>query len=196
MKAPREAELSRRTNPVRMKHESSSPASRPPMLIPKETRRPGPGFTLIELLVVIAIIAILAAMLLPALSRAKKQAQTTQCLSNLHQWVIAFNMYAMDNRDYFPTGWQEGNPNSVWMGACQPYYQNTNICLCPAAITLRSSLPAAQQYNTQMDCTFLSWGQMGVNGYGIEPYGWQGEEGSYEFNGDIYGLKMSAIPLP
>ena len=166
------------------------------MLTPRSAQRARIAFTLIELLVVIAIIAILAALLLPALSKTKKQAQTTQCISNLHQWVIAFNMYAMDNRDYFPTGWVVGNPNSVWMGACQPYYLNTNICLCPAAITLRSSLPAAQQFDTQMDCTYLSWGQMGVNGYPIEDYGWYGEEGSYEFNGDIYGLKMSiAGPL-
>jgi hypothetical protein len=47
-----------------------------------------------------------------------------------------------------------------------------------------------------MDATFWSWGKMGVNGYPIEMWGWAGEEGSYEFNGDLYGLKMSiAGPL-
>ncbi|HEY3854909.1 MAG TPA: prepilin-type N-terminal cleavage/methylation domain-containing protein [Verrucomicrobiae bacterium] len=61
------------------------------------------GFTLIELLVVIAIIAILAAMLLPALSRAKQQAQQAGCLSNLKQWALAEQMYAGDNRDFLTT---------------------------------------------------------------------------------------------
>jgi prepilin-type N-terminal cleavage/methylation domain-containing protein len=118
--------------------------------------RANAAFTLIELLVVIAIIAILAALLLPALSRAQDKARSAQCVSNLRQWGLAFRQYADDHTDFLPRRGQGVQPLAQidrpedWFNALPQYlnlqaYQqffaanqklkarSNSVFVCPAA---------------------------------------------------------------
>jgi len=129
------------------------------------------GFTLIELLVVIAIIAILAALLLPALAGAKQEALRTQCMNNTKQLVTSWTLYGGDSGDYLPDnisgldspygGWVNGlmstispypeNTNFLYMmqGELGPYTKNPAIYHCPCDQSVDVSLhgPRVRSYS-------------------------------------------------
>ena len=131
------------------------------------SHRPLHGFTLIELLVVVSIIALLVSILLPALGKAKKHAQATVCLSNLHGWGLAVGMYQAENDgklfsytyyidydtnpDHF-----EAMQDGFFMGALRQYYDNTEAFrLCPSADRADFNDNGA---NPEWGSTFTAWG--------------------------------------
>src|SRR5579859_518256 len=87
------------------------------------------GFTLVELLVVIAIIAILMALMMPAISRAKIKANQISCLNNMRQMNLAATMYAGDHNDELPA---RRTPTNAWPHKLKPYYVTWQIIACPS----------------------------------------------------------------
>jgi prepilin-type N-terminal cleavage/methylation domain-containing protein/prepilin-type processing-associated H-X9-DG protein len=132
-----------------------------------DSRRPAEmGFTLIELLVVIAIIAILAALLLPALAKAKKKGQAVACVNNLHQMSLACHMYVDDFNGRYCLTFQVTGDNSstisggrrAWFDFLLPYQKTTNLLLCP--VRSKKFNEFIQQYPTGP-------ADLGVSNYGM-----------------------------
>jgi prepilin-type N-terminal cleavage/methylation domain-containing protein len=135
---------------------------------------PGRAFTLIELLLVIAIIGILAALLLSALAGAKEQARMSQCVSNLRQWGLAYQMYGADNDDYLPRRGQGVQPltqinrPSDWFNALPVYFnlpmfeqmysnnampaaQSPSVFICPTAMNTNPGAACFLPYGMNMN---------------------------------------------
>jgi prepilin-type N-terminal cleavage/methylation domain-containing protein/prepilin-type processing-associated H-X9-DG protein len=157
------------------------------------------AFTLIELLVVISIIALLMALLFPALSRARKQARAVACQANLRQWGMFLATYVNENNgrlpqarynpndpDY-PFGWGWGwgwgyGWGGTWGFADPNAHHNTKgIRCCPMATRLAS--PTG--HLDAIGGTFLAWGRYWPVGYGPESWQRYAPYGSYGFNGSV-----------
>lgn len=135
----------------------------------KADKRTG-AFTLIELLVVIAIIAILAAMLLPALASAKQRAWMTSCTSNLHQIGLGMRMFADDNNEFYPESgtdiyWDTtdaqppvGSGKQSWMQQVVSYVGSTNVYNCPGNVQLPLSMQGPFNYFNGCRAAYVATG--------------------------------------
>ena len=150
------------------------------------------AFTLIELLVVIAIIALLMAILMPALQRVKKQAKSVICQAHLKEWATIFAMYTEDNNGFFP---RRTSGAGRWINVLYDYYyREEKIRVCPMATKIKNPAGAAGSDVIVGGDKFTSWGRLAVTGSRpAGEYGPAGTYGSYGINGWVYVCGQSIL---
>jgi prepilin-type N-terminal cleavage/methylation domain-containing protein/prepilin-type processing-associated H-X9-DG protein len=143
------------------------------------------GFTLIELLVVIAIIALLMAVLMPALAKVRKQAKGVTCQANLKQWGTVFSMYANDNEGYFGPGATTGKlakkNTTKWENWLRKYYKEPKLRLCPVANTKFWTNEITPEQGA-----FIAWGPWQAQSDTSNIWQTPGDSGSYGTNSWLY----------
>src|SRR5215831_8501381 len=144
------------------------------------------GFTLVELLVVMAIIAILMALMMPSISRAKAKANAISCLSNMRQLILAATMYANEHDDEFPA---RRSPTNAWPHKLKPYFVNWQVIACPSD---RFGLVGYAANDLNPNRSYL------INGFNdyfqktLSPKDYR----TFQKHFWVHGMKVSAIPKP
>lgn len=131
------------------------------------------GFTLVELLVVVSIIALLIAILLPSLRKAREQAKCAVCLSNLHQIGLSLTTYALENHDYMAAAAcasADAPEETYWLCVLQRYANQSLVARCPKDRT---------------DKPFLDWGNPPEDRATWQNYRWSS-----------YAINFSLVPTP
>jgi len=152
------------------------------------------GFTLIELLVVISIIALLMAILMPVLYKAKEQARAAVCMGSLKQWGLIWSLYTSDYDGFFPCELSGLYHREWWIGALgqagKTWQKHADMLVCPSARRLKAGGPFSDHGGPNHAYNFV-W----KSGFGPKPPDWK-DMGSYALNLWFYNTDKNLMYGP